>query len=312
MSLKVSSSPHIRHTDTTKSIMLDVLIALMPAAIAGMYYFGLGAALCVLVSVASCILFEWLWQKFIVKKKTTIGDLSAAVTGLLLGMSLPAGIPLWMIVIGAFFAIIIVKQLFGGIGNNFVNPALSARAFMLASWPVALTHWQIPFKPIDAVSSATVLENLTPGGELPLIGNLFLGKMAGCIGETCAAMLLAGGIYLVIRRVIKPTIPLCYIATVFLFMMVVGGAHYALVHILSGSLFLGAIFMATDYTTSPTTNLGHVIMGVGCGIITCVIRLWGTFPEGITYAILFMNCLVPLIDKFTKPRVYGSKGVKNA
>ncbi len=312
MSLKVSSSPHIRHADTTRSIMLDVIIALMPAAIAGMYYFGFKAALCILVSVASCVLFELIWQKFIMKKKTTIGDLSAALTGLLLGMSLPTGTPLWMIVIGAFFAIIIVKQLFGGIGNNFVNPALSARAFMLASWPVALTHWQTPFKAIDAVSSPTVLETLTPGGELPLIGNLFLGKMAGCIGETCAAMLLAGGIYLVIRRVIKPTIPLCYIATVFLFMMVVGGAQYALVHILSGSLFIGAIFMATDYVTSPATTLGHVIMGVGCGIITCVIRLYGTFPEGVTYAILFMNCLVPLIDKFTKPRVYGSKGVKNA
>ncbi len=311
MSLKVSSSPHIRHADTTRSIMLDVLIALMPAAIAGVFYFGINAALCILVSVASCILFEFLWQKFVMRKKSSIDDLSAAVTGLLLAMNMPPSIHLWMVVAGAFFAIIIVKQLFGGIGNNFVNPAMAARAFMMSSWPVCMTHWQIPFKPVDAVSTPTVLANLTPGGELPLLSNLFLGKMAGCIGETCAAMLLVGGIYLVIKRVIKPTIPVCFIGTVFLFMLAAGGSGFALAQILSGGLFLGAIFMATDYVTSPVTHTGHIIMGVGCGIIASVIRLFGTYPEGVTYAILFMNCLVPLIDKFTKPVVYGSKGVKN-
>ncbi len=315
--LLVTSSPHIHGEFNVRSIMLDVIIALVPAGLAGIFYFGPRSLAVIAVSVLSCVFFELLWT-VLMKKPATIGDLSAVVTGLLLAYNLPPTIPFWMVVLGSLFAIIVVKQFFGGIGQNFMNPALAARAFMLASWAGAMTTWTSPsLFGTDATTSATPLSFLKTGGKalenMPPMHKLFMGDIAGCIGETSACLLLIGGIYLVMRGVIKMRTPLSYIITVAVCMYIFGGGHTfaermqtAGWHILSGGLILGAIFMATDYTTSPTTPKGQIVMGIGCGLLTCLIRLKGGYPEGVSYSILLMNILTPLIDRYTKPKVFGS------
>lgn len=300
----VSSSPHIRSNTTVQTMMRDVLIALLPATIAGIYFFKVRALLIIILSIASCVGAEALWQK-LTHQKFTVGDLSAVVTGLLLAFNLPAAAPLWLPVVGGIFAIIIVKQFFGGIGQNIMNPALAARAFLLASWPVQMTSWTV-----DGVSSATALGILKEGsGTLPSLWNVFIGNVGGCIGETSALALLIGGAYLLYKRIISWHIPVTYISTVFLLTLIMGrnglslsGAFY---EIFAGGLMLGAFYMATDYTTSPITKKGQVIFALGCGILTSIIRIYGGYPEGVSYSILFMNLFVPLIDKFIKPRTFG-------
>ena len=321
--LIVSHSPHISGTDSVSRIMLDVIIALLPALLAGCLVFGYRALLVVLVSVVSCVIFEGLWQKLL-KKPVTVNDLSAVVTGLLLALNLPASIPLWMPVIGAFFAIIIVKQFFGGLGHNFMNPALAARAFLLASWALAMTTWPQPgstiplFGTADVVTTATPLALYAEGAQnLPSYLTLFLGNTGGCIGETSALAILLGGIYLLCCGVIRLRIPVTFIATVAVGTWIFGGGNGFfsgdwLYQILSGGLMLGAFFMATDYSTSPFTPKGQILFGVGCGIFTVLIRLWGGYPEGVSYSILLMNVVTPLIDKVTAPRRYGTTMKKEA
>ena len=297
--LKVTFSPHIKSPDTTSGIMLDVIIALLPACAFGCILFGLRALAVVSVSILSAVFFEFLWNK-ILKKPNTIGDLSAVVTGLLLGMNLPSEIPLWMPVVGSAFAIIIVKQIFGGLGCNLVNPAIAARIVMLISFSKAMASNFI--EPVsDTVSSATPLAATE---NIPTVKNLFLGMHSGCIGETSAFLLLVGGLYLIMRRIISPTIPVCFIGTVAV-LSFLGGESLA-VSVFGGGLMLGAIFMATDYTTSPINNYGKIIFGIGCGIITFIIRKFsGAMPEGVSYAILIMNILVPYIDKLTRRKPFG-------
>lgn len=323
--LIVSHSPHIASKDSVSRIMLDVIIALIPALIAGCIIFGMRALVVTFVCVFSCIASEYIWEK-ILKKPNTTGDLSAIVTGMLLAFNLPASIPLWMVVIGSVFAIIVVKQFFGGIGHNFMNPALAARAFLVASWALAMTTWYAPgtalplFGAPDAVTTATPLaaadaiSSATPhanGGSAAFdYMTLFLGNTGGCIGETSVLAILIGAVYLIIRRVIRIRVPLVFIATVALGTWLFAGSEGigsgdALYHIMSGGLMLGAFFMATDYTTSPTTPVGQIVFALGCGIITVLIRVWGGYPEGVSYSILLMNVATPLIDKFTAPRRYG-------
>ncbi len=334
--LIVTESPHVRSGNTTSGIMLDVIIALMPALIAGVVIFGYRAAALALVCVLASVFFEWLWCK-IVKKPSAIGDFSAVVTGLLLAMNLPVTMPFWMAIVGAFFAIVIVKQFFGGIGHNFMNPALAARAFLLTSWAQAMTTWIAPFSKVgaDAVSQATPLAQLaqsvdavstaTSAAEtvqLPSYLDLFFGTTGGCMGETCAFALLIGAIYLLAKKVISIKIPATYIATVAVLTFIFGGKDGlftgdALYHILSGGLMLGAFFMATDYVTTPYTPKGQIIFGIGCGVLTAVIRLWGGYPEGVSYSILLMNVASPLIDRYTAPKRFGAskekkEGGKNA
>lgn len=319
----VTEAPHVRARDGVRDIMLDVIIALMPALIAGTVVFGYRVAAVAAVCVGSCVFFEWLWCR-LVKKPSSISDLSAAVTGLLLALNMPVTIPLWMPIIGSLFAIVIVKQFFGGIGHNFMNPALAARAFMLTSWAQAMTSWTVPFAKLslggkaaaDAVSSATPLALLKSGSYegMPTYLNLFLGNAAGCIGEVSALAILIGAAYLLYRRVIKLRVPLCFILTVFAITWIFGKNCWftgdALRHILSGGVLLGAFFMATDYTTTPYTPKGQIIFGIGCGIITAVIRLWGAYPEGVSYSILLMNAATPLIDRYTAPKRFGTEGGK--
>lgn len=304
--LTLSVSPHIHSGRKTSRIMLDVIIALLPAAIAGVVIFGLRALLVLGVTVVSCVGFEALYN-ILLKKPQTVGDCSAAVTGLLLGMNLPANIPLWQCVVGSLFAVIVVKALFGGLGCNPVNPAISARVFMLVAFP-ALTQQAFPTL-VDTVAGATPLasETATP------IADLFWGLHGGAIGETCAAALLVGLVYLLVRRVISVHVPVAFVGTVFLTSFFMEGMDLtaALAAILSGGLLLGAIFMATDYVTSPCTAWGKVIFGVGAGLITFLIRYFGVYPEGVSFAILFMNILTPYIDSWTKHRVFGVGG-KNA
>lgn len=312
LNLVVNSSPHLRDKDSTASIMRDVVIALTPAGIYAVYLFGVRALYVIAVSVAACVVSEYISCK-VMKKKVSIYDWSAVVTGILLAYTLPPTVPLWLPLIGGAFAIVIVKMLFGGIGYNFVNPALAARAFLAASWPVLMTTWIKPG--MDAVSGATPLALIKKGGEaaggaLPSLMDLFIGNVGGSLGETSAVLLLIGGIYLILRKVITPEIPVMFIGTVAVMTWLLGGNNGLftgdfLYHILAGGLFLGAFFMATDYTTSPVTFKGRIIMGIGCGIITAVIRLYGGYPEGVCYSILLMNVAVPLIDKYTIPRKFG-------
>lgn len=300
--LRLSVSPHTHCGRSTASIMLDVLIALLPATVAGIVLFGLNALLVIAVCVAACVGFEALYN-LIAKKEQTIGDFSAAVTGLLLGLNLPATTPIWQCIIGALFAIIVVKCLFGGLGYNVVNPAITARVFMLISFSsVAGAAF-----PADVVAGATPLVQLANGESVELM-TLLLGKHGGSIGETCAIALLLGFVYLLVRRVISWQIPVSFIGSVFIFSLLKeGDAAKALALTLSGGLLIGAIFMATDYVTSPTTPWGKIIFGVGCGLITFLIRYFGSYPEGVSFAILIMNIVVPYIDKLTKHRVYGGK-----
>lgn len=313
----VSSSPHIRASITTSSIMRDVCIALLPALVCAVICFGARALYLTVLSVVFCVGFEYLWQKLL-KKPITISDGTAAVTGMLLAFNLPVTAPWWLVLIGAFVAIVIAKQFFGGVGNNFINPALAGRAFLLASWPVLMTKWVEPFTigffiPGDLVSSATPLAILKnpAAGTMPELTDLFLGNIGGCIGETSVLALLLGGIYLVARKIISPRIPVSYIVTVAVLTFIFpndgySGVNSALINVFSGGLMLGAIFMATDYVTSPITKRGQIIMGLGCGILTFVIRRFGGYPEGVSYSILLMNVATPLIDRWTQPVAFGA------
>lgn len=315
--LTVSASPHVRSPKTVPGIMLDVIIALVPALIASVVLFGFRSLLITAVCVISCVAFEYIARK-IMKRDTTIGDLSAIVTGMLLAFNLPVSIPLWMCVVGSFFAIVVIKQFFGGIGQNFVNPAIGGRIVMLVSFASAMTDWTAPLSwknGIDAVTTATPLASLTANGDyssLPSLLDMFLGIRGGCIGETCALALILGGVYLVIRKVIKPVIPLCFVGTVAVIMLIAGKGdfEFMLYEVLSGGLLLGAVFMATDYATSPLTTKGKIIFAVGCGIITSVIRLFANLPEGVSYSIIIMNILVPHIESLTKPRPFGAEKEK--
>ena len=308
--LSMSSSPHIRSDASTSKIMRDVLIALLPASLAGVYFFGLDAALTIIVCVVSSVAFEYLARR-ILKRSNTLSDLSAAVTGLLLALNLPPAIPKWMAVVGSFFAIVVIKQLFGGIGQNFINPALGARVILLVAYGTKMTQWTAPrgSSGTDAIASATPLGVLKEGGELPGYLDMFLGNIGGSLGETSALALIIGGLYLLIRKVISWEIPVIYIGTVALLSWILGPEGFMtgdpLFHILAGGLMIGAIFMATDYTTSPMTRKGAIIYAIGCGLLTIIFRLYTNMPEGVSYAILLMNTAVPLIDRHTKPKRFG-------
>jgi len=316
----VSSSPHIRSKDSTASIMRDVIIALVPALIGAVWFFGVRALTMAVVSMGGAVFFEWLYER-VMKKESTLHDWSAAVTGLLIAMVCPVGLPYWVLLVGDFFAIVVVKQLFGGIGKNFLNPALAARAFMF-SWPVMMTTWVAPgagspvllssqTEAVDAVSVATPLaslhEKVLPDGALL---DAFLGNIGGSMGETSVLLLLIGFVYLLIRKVISPRIPLCFIGTVAVlsFLFPQGGCDRLLWtgwQVCSGGLILGAVFMATDYVTSPVTHLGQIIFAIGCGALTVFIRYFGSYPEGVSYAILVMNTCVVLLDKVGIPKRFG-------
>lgn len=308
--INVSSSPHIRSGVTTRRLMMDVIIALVPASAAGIYFFGLRAAILIAVTVASCVVFEYLTRKAL-KRSNTISDLSAVVTGLLLALNLPPELPLWMAIIGSLFAIVIVKQLFGGIGQNFLNPALAARAFLLISYGTKMTTWTQPSMNtvVDAVSFATPLGALKEGGQLPELIDMFIGRTGGSMGETSALALIIGGVYLLARGVITWHIPVIYIGSAGLFAWILGPEGIftgdPLFNILAGGLMIGAIYMATDYTTSPMTVKGMVIYAAGCGILTILFRRYTNMPEGVSYAILLMNVAVPIIDRYTKPGRFG-------
>ena len=303
--LAVSSSPHLRDNVTTRRIMQEVCLALAPAGIAAIVLFGASAATLIAVSVITAVLAEFCWNK-LNKQKTTVGDWSAVVTGLLLAYNLPANAPVWIAVVGAIIAIILVKQMFGGIGSNFMNPALAARAILFVSWSSLMTSYPATQFMTDVTSSATPLNLLGKGTvEGVNLMDLFLGNVPGVLGETCKLALLLGGVYLILRGIVDWKIPVTFIATVFVCYLVKDGAEMALYQILSGGLFLGAIFMATDYATSPVTNVGRVIMGVGCGLFLFVIRAYASYPEGCSFAILLMNVATPLIDKYTMPKAFG-------
>jgi electron transport complex protein RnfD len=304
--LIVSPAPHIRFKATTSRIMLDVIISLLPAFFFAVYVFGPRAALVTGVCVISCVFFEWAFEK-ILKRKNTINDLSAVITGMLLAYNLPVTIPVWQAVFGSFTAIILVKQLYGGLGKNFANPAITARIVMFLAFPVTMTTWAIPFareNAVDMITGATPLALLFKGQtETLATRDLFLGFHGGCLGEVSELALLLGGLYLIIRRVISWHTPVSFIAVVFALTALAG--VNPIHHIFSGGLFLGAIFMATDYVTTPQTNLGRAIFGIGCGLLTVLIRLFGSYPEGVSFSILIMNTLVPFINKFTYKKALG-------
>ncbi|MBL1225157.1 RnfABCDGE type electron transport complex subunit D [Enterococcus sp. BWR-S5] len=305
--LTVSVSPHLHSGRTSRSIMLDVIIALLPAIAASGIIFGPRALILIGVTVFSCVASEYVFRRAI-KRPQSIYDLTAVVTGILLALNLPVSLPFWMAALGGAIAIIIVKQFFGGVGQNFVNPAITARIVLLMSFASQMNVWKEPFHYLsdttDIVSSATYFSNAA-AGKLPSITDMLLGIRTGSLGETCAIALIIGGIYLIIRKVISPWIPLCFIGTVAVLSMVLGGDP--LYQVLSGGLLLGAIFMATDYTTSPINTRGKIIFAVGCGLITVLIRFYASLPEGVSYAILLMNILVPHIETLTIPKVFGEK-----
>ena len=305
MSLILSSAPHIRTAKTTSRLMGNVLIALLPCAAAGIYYFGLRAALVLAVSTVSAVLAEFIWQK-LSRKPITISDLSAAVTGLLIGLTVTPTAPWWMVMIGSFFAVIVVKQLFGGIGDNFLNPALAARAVLLASWPARMTsHPAVGFANVDAVTSATPL---TTGAG---IGDLLLGNVPGAIGETCKIAILLGLVYLLVSGTISWRISVVTIASAFLFNWALSGSlNDSLVAILSGGLLFGAVYMATDYATSPMQAGSQYFYAILIGVLTIIIRKFGVYPEGVTYAILLANITAPLLDRFIPQKVYGIPAIR--
>ena len=318
LKLIASSSPHIRSNENTRSIMLDVIIAMLPALVWAIYNFGFKALISVVVSVVACLFWEWLYRKLL-KKPQAIGDLSAVVTGMLLAFVCPPELPWWTLVIGAFFSIVVVKQLYGGIGCNFLNPALAGRAFLLASYATWMTSWAIPQIRPDVTSAATPMAIMKEGTEEAFttlmsnysIGDMFLGKVGGSLGEVSALCLLVGGVYLLIRKVISWQIPVAYIGTVAILTLIAAPAgidnvQYMLYNVFGGGLMLGAIFMATDYATSPVTKPGQLIFGLGCGLLTCFIRRFGSYPEGVCYSILIMNCTTWLLDKYIRPTIYGA------
>lgn len=300
-----SVSPHVYSPLTTQKIMLDVVIALLPAGIASVIIFGWRALLVIGVCVAVCVFSEWGFEK-ICKKENTITDLSAVVTGLLLAYNLPVGIPIWQAALGSIVAIVVVKQLFGGIGQNFANPAITARIIMMTAFSGTMTTWVFP----DGVSSATPLALMTKGdmSSMPTYLQMFLGYRGGCLGETCVLAILLGGIYLLAKRVISWHTPVAFIGTVALMSFVCG--KDVLYQLMAGGLMLGAFFMATDYSSTPPTKWGKIIFGIGCGLITILIRFWGNFPEGVSFSILIMNILTPYITKLTRSKPFGVGGAK--
>ncbi|MGE5652949.1 MAG: RnfABCDGE type electron transport complex subunit D [Bacillota bacterium] len=311
----VSAPPHIRSTNTVVGAMRGVFLALVPAALAGTYYFGLRALLVMAITVAASVATEALIQK-LMGKPITISDWSAALTGLLLAFNLPPAVPFWLPVVGAVFAIAMVKHCFGGLGHNFMNPALAARAALLAAWPSFMTVWTKPLS--DGATTATPLA-IAKGVEAastaaPSYMQLFLGLRGGCIGETSVIALAIGGIYLLYKGLIDWRIPSSFIGTVLVLTTIFGGKGLdsGLYHILAGGLFLGAFYMATDYVTSPATKRGRIVYGIGCGLITVLIRLWGGYPEGVSYSILLMNVAAPLIERATMPRKFGEVRAKHA
>lgn len=327
--LKISTNPHMQTTRNTKSIMLDVIIALVPAIIASMLFFGVDALRVILTSVASCVLFEYLACRYWLKRQNSTTDYSAVITGILLAFNLPSTMPCWMIIIGSFIAIIVAKMCFGGIGCNIFNPALVGRVFLFISFPVQMTVWPNPhflslFSPDGATGATTLrmLKSMTTDGEvssemytvdeLPSYLDMFFGNVGGCIGEISALALLLGLVYMLWRKVITWHIPFYYIATVLAMTSILyyttGNLKFLpFAHLLSGGLMLGAIFMATDYTTSPMTIKGQIIFAICCGFLTVIIRSFSAYPEGVSFAILIMNAFVPLIDKYAVQRYYGEK-----
>lgn len=302
--LIVSPSPHDENYMKTSRIMLNVIIALVPAICAAVWFFGPRVITLMAVCIGSCMIFEYLCRK-LMKRGNTITDLSAVVTGVILAMNLPVTLPYWMAVIGSFIAIVIVKQLFGGLGQNFANPAITARIVLMVSFPNAMTNWIEPKGDYDAVSSATPLA-LGKGDELPSYMDLFLGNVGGCLGETCALALLIGGLYLAARKIISLAAPVSFIGALALLSFIAG--EDPLYQILAGGVFLGAFFMATDYATTPITFKGKIVFGLGCGIITFVIRHFGTsYPEGVSFSILLMNVLTPYIEQMTRTKIFGAK-----
>ena len=314
----ITSSPHIKSKEDTKSIMLDVLLALIPSLAVSTYVFGLRAILMTAVSIIACMVFEAIYDK-IVGKENTVMDLSAAVTGVLLAFVCPVTLPYWMLIIGDGIAIIFAKCIFGGLGKNFINPALAGRAFLLASWPVAMTTWVAARSHVGLGSTADVVSAATPmailkgsaEGDLPSVMSVFLGVTGGSMGEVSAIALLIGGIYLLVRKVITIQIPAAYILTVAVLAVIFpaegyGHLEYMLYAIFVGGLMLGAIFMATDYSTTPVSKKGQIVFGIGCGLLTTMIRFFGGYPEGVCYSILLMNTTVWLIDKYTRPTKFGA------
>ncbi|MBQ8195187.1 MAG: RnfABCDGE type electron transport complex subunit D [Oscillospiraceae bacterium] len=307
--LMIEPSPHIRSAWTTQKVMLNVIIALLPALIAAVIIFGLRALTLTVICCTACVLFEWLFC-LITKKESTISDLSAIVTGMLLAFNLPVDLPEYMAVIGCFVAIFIVKMLFGGIGQNFANPAITGRIVLMLSFTSYMSSWTAPFAykdGVDAVVSATPL--VAAEEQLPTLMDMFLGVRAGCMGETCALALLIGGIFLVARGLISPVTPVAFVGTVAVCALMISGGdlNYMMYQVLSGGLILGAVFMATDYSTTPLTTWGKLIFGVGCGLLTFLIREFAALPEGVSYSILLMNILTPYIDKITVPRALGAR-----
>ncbi len=319
LKLIASSSPHIRSNENTRSIMLDVIIAMLPALFWAIYNFGFKALISVAVSVVACLFWEWLYRKLL-KKPQSIGDLSAVVTGMLLAFVCPPELPWWALIIGAFFSIVVVKQLYGGIGCNFLNPALAGRAILLASYATAMTTWTLPTSKVDTVvSTATPLAIMKEGTvekftELTAnysVGDMFIGRVGGSLGEVSALALLLGFVWLLIRKVISWHTPVAFIGTVAILTLIsapagIDNVQYMLYNVFGGGLMLGAIFMATDYATSPVTKPGQLIFGIGCGLITCFIRRFGSYPEGVCYSILIMNCTTWLLDKYIRPTIYGA------
>lgn len=322
--LKISTAPHFQTKQDTQSIMRDVIIAMIPAMAASVILFGLSALVVILTSIAACVIFEYLFNKYLFKKGNTVTDLSAVVTGMLLAFNLPSSMPLWMILVGAFVAIVIGKLCYGGIGKNIFNPALVGRVFLFISFPVQMTHWPKPdafnflafdgqtaattlgiIKHIDASTSATTIQ-----GSLPDYWQMFVGNVGGCLGEVSAAAILLGLIYMLCKKIITWHIPFIYLGSFFIISaslwFITGNIAYEpITNLLSGGVMLGAVFMATDYATSPMTIKGKIIFAVGCGILTAIIRFFSAYPEGVSFAILIMNALVPLIDKYIKNNYYG-------
>lgn len=303
--LIVSPSPHDENYASTTKIMLNVIIALLPALGVGVWVFGARSLLLAAICIVSCVVFEYLARK-LMKRANTISDLSAVVTGLILALNLPVTLPWWMAVIGSFVAIVIAKQLFGGLGQNFANPAITARIVLMLSFPTAMTNWAVPFfykNGADVVTGATPLVSKNAD-----IMDLFLGNVGGCIGEVSALALLVGGLYLAIRKIISLAAPLSFIGSLWLLTLIATGSPMdALYGILAGGVFLGAFFMATDYATTPISTKGKIIFGLGCGIITFVIRYFGSYPEGVSFSILLMNVLTPFIEQLTRTKVFGAK-----
>lgn len=303
----VSSSPHIRSGETTQRIMLDVIIALVPSAVAGTVIFGWRSLAVIAACVLAAVITEFLFN-LATRREQTVGDLSAVVTGLILALNLHANMPIWQCVIGSVFAIAVVKCLFGGLGCNFANPAVTARILLLLSFASTAGSYANPVLSPDTVSSATPLSQLAAGGEVPSALTLFLGNYGGAIGETCTLAILVGFLYLVFRKVIRWEIPTVFVLTVYLLSLIVTNDPVgALLYVLSGGVFFGAVFMATDYVTSPITNMGRVIFAFGCGLLTVLIRFFGTYPEGVSFAILIMNILSPYIERWTQKRPLGGK-----